>query len=102
MFVIIVLSLCVAAQLVCLLALCRNKIVYEARMKANEVTSQYARKIIDARVEVPWLKAYDVAESYGDYDYMMWRKLNCWRFETLFPNLEDKLNELLKGETVER
>ena len=64
---------------ICVMMLCRNKMIYDYRAKALDII--FARS--DDAKELQ--RKYD---SYGSYVHMLNNELTKWRFEDFYPDLD--------------
>ena len=65
--------------------------VFEIRNKALNITAKISLKIPNDS----WIKAYEILNSYGSYEHMIFNSNIFTSYDELYPDLEKRLNELL-------
>jgi len=83
---------CVAILVIVILAMIKNNIVYQANMKALQMSSQKAKQLIDSNSQ-EWRLPYEIMNSYDSYNEMAYDVFR-WNFDTLYPNLDERLKLL--------
>lgn len=101
-FVTIMLIGCLLGAAVGAFMLIRNNFVYKCRSYALGMVDDYSHRLIAKVAETDpenttgkmarWKEFFKILESYPEYDEMM-KDIFNWKFETLFPDLEDRLKE---------
>lgn len=93
-----VLFLLVSALVYLMVALRRNDITLEYYLKAINMCGAASKHMISLNVKGDWNRCFELMKEYPSQTMMVFFYITIWNFDSMFPDLQKRLDQIIEEE----